>query len=128
VRIINFYPWSKDMELLRLNTESDDRLEAFKAQKLLDLVHYLHDQGPEPQIYCHLYIMVLRLSLFVPGKRGLIKVWIDWQDYGVVQDGLPEAYYRLQIMRGKSHLSEDARVKSPKEVEGIICEAFGWSR
>ncbi len=116
------------MELLRLNAQSDDRLEAFKAQRLLDLVHYLHAHSPEPQIYCHFYIMELRLSLFVPGKRVFIKLWIDWKEYGVARDGLPEAYYRLKIKRGQSVLSEDARVKSPQEVEGIICEAFGWSR
>jgi hypothetical protein len=97
------------------------RLDALKGQKLLDLVQLLEAQGPEPRVYARFLLKELMLLT----NNVCVKVWVDWRDYGPLQDGIPQAYYRLQIRRESVALSEDRRAETPEEVERIISQAFG---
>jgi hypothetical protein len=105
---------------------SEDHLEAFKGQKLLELVRYLQAQGPAPRACGHLMLGLLCLMPSGSASQVSVDVWVDWRDYGPLRDGLPEAYYRLQIRRGKAPCTRDARAATPAEAEQIIWEAFGW--
>lgn len=111
--------------LLRM-ASSADRLEAFKGQRLLELVQHLQAQGSAPRACGHFLLGELWLSPYNSSNRVLVKIWVDWQDYSALRDGLPQVHYRLQIQRGKSRLSREARVLTPEEAEQVIWEAFGW--
>ncbi len=56
MQIINLSPKSKDMELpLTQLAASEDRLEALRGKKLLELVRYLRSQGDEPEAHGRLW-------------------------------------------------------------------------
>ena len=128
MRIINLLDLeANDIEApLQQMASSGDRLEAFKGQKLLELVRYLQVQGPAPRACGHLMLKELWLTPYNAANQVLVKVWVDWQDYTPLRDGLPAAYYRFQIHRGNAPLSRDARAATPEEAEQVIWEAFGW--
>jgi hypothetical protein len=116
-----------DIEPLLLEmASSDNRWWSFKGQKLLELVRYLRAQGPNPRACGHLLFGELCLWPYNTANRVWVSVWVDWPDNAPLRDGLPEAYYRLQIPRGKAVLSRDARATTPEQAEQIIWEAFGW--
>jgi len=129
MRIINLLDQeSQDVEpqLLEM-ASSDDHGDAFKAQKLLDLVRHLKGQGAAPTVFGHILNNELWLSPCNDANNVLVKVWIDWFDYAPLKEGLPEAHYRLQIQRGKRVVSLDARAATTTEAEQAIWQAFGWS-
>ena len=129
MRIINLLDLdSQDIEPLLIKmTRSDDRLESFKGARLLELVRHLQAKGPAPTACGHLLLGELWLTPYNVANRVLVKVWVDWFDFAPLKDGLPEAHYRLQIERGKSPVSSDARANTVSEAEHAIWEAFGWS-
>jgi hypothetical protein len=128
MQIINLLdPETHDIETpLRTMALSADRQEAFRGQRLLELVQHLQAQGPVPRACVQLLLRELWLRPYNHANRVLVKIWVDWRDYSPLQEGLPEAHYRLQIQRGKAPLSRDARASTPEEAEQVIWEAFGW--
>jgi len=130
VRIIDLIDESDGFEALLLPVaSSSDRLEAFRGQRLLELVRFLQSRGSVPVAIGTLVFPEFRLSPSNPANKVQVTVWVDWPDYGPVEDGLPKtAYYRLDIRRGNAALSENARADSPEEAERVIWRAFGWMR
>jgi hypothetical protein len=111
---------------MRQMAESDDPLEAFRGQKLLQLVQYLKAKGPAPTSCGNVRSRELWLKPRDLANDVLVKVWVDWFDYSALHDGLPESHYRFQIRRGKRDVTQDARAYSLAEAEKVIWDAFGW--
>jgi len=129
MRIINLLDRaSRDVEpqLLEM-ASSEDRVKAFKAQKLLELVRHLKAQGPAPEACGHVRNNELWLSPYNVANKVLVRVWVDWFDYAPLKEGLPEAHYRLQVQRRERVVSQDVRAASTTEAEEAIWQAFGWS-
>lgn len=122
-------PERSDMEVsLRRLASSPDRLVAAKWQKLLELVHALRADGPNPDALGLIVLDEFWLSPANPANRVLVGVRVDWRDFAPLVDGLPEMHYRMQIQRRGCKLSKDARARTPEEAGRIIRDAFGWSR
>ena len=120
---------SRDIKVpLRLMAESDDPLTAAKGERLLELVRRLEAQGPAPCVTGLVSRGQLWLNAHRPHPRVSVRVWVDWPDYGPVQDGLPLVHYRIQADRPGSPLTTDARARSPEEVEPVLWKAFGLAR
>ena len=130
MRIINLnHPESHAIEppLVKM-ASSEDRLEALKGRKLLELVRHLQAQGPAPQVCGSLVLRhELWLMTYNLANQVLVKVWVDWQDYGPLFDGLPVAHYRLQFKGENSAISENARAGRPEEAEQVLLKAFDSS-
>jgi hypothetical protein len=108
---------------------SADRMEAFVAQRMLELVRFLHRRGQMRTAIGMLFFPELWLSPFPFGNKVNVTVWVDWVDYSPAKDGLPlSAYYRLDIKRDGAALSHNERVHTPEEVERVLWDAFGWGR
>ncbi len=82
-------------------------------------------QNPDPTTWGNRLSREMRRR-FPSKPKVCVSVWVDWQDYTPLRDGLPEMHYRFQVKRPGKTISEDARTKDPVEAERIICEAFGW--
>jgi hypothetical protein len=115
---------SKDIEppLVKM-AASNDRLVALKGRKLLELVRHLKAQGPTPGALGSLLLS----ELWLQSSRASVQVWVDWQDYGPMCDGLPVTHFRLQLKRENAIVSQEARTASLEEAEQFILQAFGWS-
>jgi hypothetical protein len=112
---------------LRALATDPDRLTSARGRMLLELVEYLHAQGPAPRACGHLSLDELVLFPSHPSAKVSVQVWADWPDYGPARDGLPVMHYRLQIRRPGSPLSRDERAATPAEAERVIWQAFGWA-
>jgi hypothetical protein len=106
---------------LREKSLSEDRIVAACGRKLLALVVYLHSRGPAPRASATLFQNELWITLRHP-SRG-VRVWIDWQDFGEVRDGLPVMHYRIQIDKPNSELSENMRLATLVEAACQILTA-----
>jgi hypothetical protein len=128
MRIVNVMDLEADdiVSPLRALSADPDRLAAARGRMLLDLVEYLHAQGPAPRACGHLLLDELILFPAHPSRKVSVRVWADWPDYGPARDGLPVMHYRLQVQRPGSHLSWDERAATPAEAERVIWQAFGW--
>lgn len=127
MQIINPLDASRDIEpaLMQL-ASSDNPLEALKGQKLLELVRHLKTQGPSPTAGRQLVLRELWLVPYNDAKGRCLQIWVDWNDYGPLRDGLPETHFRLSMRRGNGTLSIDARAKTVEDAGQVIYEAFGW--
>ena len=114
--------------LLEQLAQETDRLASTRWRKLLELVHVLQSDGPNPEAWGQVFGDCLWLSPPNTANKVHVKIWMDWQDHGPTVDGLPTMHYRIQINRPSSKLSEDARVERPEQVRQIIWKAFGWLR
>jgi hypothetical protein len=122
---IIYFPKSRDVRAeLTAMASSHRRLDALRGQKLLALLQHLEAEATEQRVYARLLLKELTFS----ANAVAVKVWVDWNDYGPVQDGIPQAHYRLQIQRENLALSEDIRTETPEEVRRVISQAFGWSQ
>lgn len=113
--------------LQRLAAEFDT-LSAIRWQKLLELVRALRADGPNPTAWGLILGEELQLSPPNPANRASARIWVDWRDYGPVENGLPVMHYRIQVQRPGSRLSAEVRTADPDEVRQVIWEAFGWVR
>lgn len=118
-----------DMEpLLQERVSSSEGLGAARWQMLLELIRFLGIEGPLPEVWG----LILRDELCIysgdSANRVTVNVRVDWVDYAPLRSELPDMHYRLQIKRQGAQLSQDARTKSPDEVQAIIRESFGWSK
>lgn len=116
-----------EAQLLR-RISGENTIDDGRARLLLELVRHLRRQGSAPRAFGHVVGDELWLSLANSANRVLVKVWLDWRDYGALRDGVPVMHYRLQYRRGKAGLSTDARAESPEDAERAVWEAFGWNR
>ena len=128
MRIVNVAnPEAGDIEApLRAPAAGPDRLTAARGRKLLELVQYLHAQGPAPRACGHVILNELALFPGHPSERVAVRVWADWPDYGPAEGGLQVMHYRLQVRRPGQALSRDVRAATPAEAEAVIRESFGW--
>jgi hypothetical protein len=116
-----------DIEIpLRRLASSPQPVVAARWSKFLELVEVLRADGPHPEVQG--LILCDELMLTRRGNLATVRVRVDWRDYAPLRDGLPEMHYRVQIEPRFAKLSREVRTRSPEEVEGIIREAFGWSR
>ena len=110
---------------LHVLAESEDRLRAAKAQRLLELVLCLEAQGPAPQVGGS----VFSDELWLNGRRGAppvhVAVRMDWKDFGPVEQGLPVMHYRVRVRRAGTVLTEDARLGTSQEASKVIMQSFG---
>lgn len=120
-------PCDIEVPLQRLAVDSDT-ISAAQWQKLLELVRALRADGPNPTAYGLILGRELHLWPPTPAIRASVRIWVDWQDYGPVENGLPVMHYRIQVKRPGSQLSADIRTTVPDEVRRIIWEVFGWVR
>src|SRR5262245_10775989 len=104
---------------------SEDRLQAAKGQRFLELVKHLQSQGPAPTACGLIVLDELWLTPANRANRASVRVWVDWLDNGPLRDGLPAMHYRLQAERPGASLSRDTRAKTPEEASQAIFEAFG---
>ncbi len=114
-------------EALQRRIVSSDRLAAARWSKLLELARVLKEDGPYPEVWSCLLCDVLHMGPSNSANRVSVDIWMDWQDYGPVSDGLPVLHYRLQIRRGTAPRSTDARADRPEKARDLILQAFGWS-
>jgi hypothetical protein len=106
---------------LRALVASPERITAVRSAMLIELVQYLQSRGPNPRVVARFSPHELRISLHHPHR--VVTVWIDWQDYGEGRDGLPMMYYRVQINRSDSPLSDNHRVATTVEAACLIITA-----
>jgi hypothetical protein len=129
MQILGPFPDEPDIEAeLSRRASDEDRICAFQARLLLELVRHLQAQGSAPRAFGRLFLDDLWLSPVRSVDPIIIKVWADWRDYGPSRDGVPVMHYRMQFRRGKAGLSTDVRAERPEDVEQIVWEAFGWNR
>ena len=128
MRIIDMLDPDRDdlLDTLGYYAADTDRLSAARARMLVDLVERLLGQGPSEQAYGELCGGELWLQPCRPAGTTSVKVWPDWRDCGPVRDGLPVMYYRLEVRRPGSGLSDDDRIPTAAAAAQAIRRAFGW--
>jgi hypothetical protein len=113
---------------LRRLASSPERVVAAQWQKILELAELLRADSPYPEVWGLICGDELSLHPSNSANRVTVRIRVDWQDLGPLEDSLPVMHYRIQIERPGAKLSTDAWTRSPQEAEQIIREAFGWSR
>lgn len=130
VKILNLLsPQEPDVKpALRLLGNTGDRITARKMQMLVDLVGFLEEDGPARLAFAHIYQHEIWLTPANQYNRAMVKITVDWPDYGPLRDGMPAMHYRLQITRRAGAAIRDGRSPDIKEIRRLIFERFGWSR
>ena len=128
VRIVNLLSIEEpDLKpALRHMANDHDSIIARIGQMLLDLLNHLEADGNAPLVFAQIYCHEMWLSPANQYNRAMVKIGVDWPDYGPLRDGLPAMHYRLQISRRVGGPSRDGRSRDIAEVKRLICEAFGW--
>jgi hypothetical protein len=106
---------------LRSLAESSERMTAARSRMLLELVEYLQSRGPTPTAGVTFFSNELWISLRHPERS--VTVWVDWNDYGEIRDGMPVMHYRVQICRPDSELSDNHRATTMVEAACLILTA-----
>jgi hypothetical protein len=98
--------------------------QAAKAARFLELLDYLENLGPGPEIYADLFMDELWLKSVQNPRRGTVEIAIDWQDYGQVQDDTPIMHYRMRVRPGVKKLSIERRTRKVEEVGQFLSEVL----
>ena len=62
-----------------------------------------------------------------PRERNVhLEVWVDWKDYGPIENGVPKMHFRVRATRAGNITFEDARAKDIAEAEEFIRKVIGW--
>lgn len=93
---------------------------------LIDLVDFLEEDGPAPLTFAHISQHEIWITAANQYNRAMVKITVDWPDYGPLHDGLPAMHYRLQITRRAGAPIRDGRSTDMKEVRRLFFEGFGW--
>lgn len=81
---------------LRRMTAGSDALQALRGRLLLELVRGL-EEAAGPRVVAILILRELVLSVGSRVASPVVRVGVDWRDYGPLRDGLPIAHYRVRI-------------------------------
>jgi hypothetical protein len=121
MQFVTIFPDNDVFAQAREQAASLDPVRAACGRMMLELMDYLQSRGPTPQASAIFFRNVLSIGLRTP-TRG-VRVWVDWQDYGAVRDGLPVMHYRVDVDRPDSKLSENHRANTMVEAACLILTA-----
>jgi hypothetical protein len=124
---VSFEPCDIEVPLQRL-ASSPDRRAAARWQLLLNLVRVLRSECRYPEVSGFIIGHEMCLSPASQTSEVWVRIWADSRDYGLVRDGLPILYYRVQVKRLEAPLSADARIERAEEVGRLLEQAFGGIR
>jgi len=107
---------------LRKLAASPKPVPAHKGRLLLELALHL-ENCPGPRVVGHLMLEDLWLQA---GGRGnaSVRVSVDWQDYGPLDNGLPLMHYRVWLKRPNEVLSQETRTGDVDEAARAVVKAL----
>jgi len=106
-------------------TGSENKVQARKADKLLELVRYVEERPPSYRVFGILH-PTDQLSLTCGSNRVSVQIWMDWHDYGPIEDGVPIMHYRADLRNSDHELQSEIRTKELEEIRQFLLQAFGW--
>jgi hypothetical protein len=105
-------------------TDSGDKVQAHKAERILELVRYLEEWPPS-----HRALAILHLTdqLWITfGRRPKVasaRIRIDWKDYGPVEDGIPIMHYRIEVKTPGDKVWSEIRTRELEEIRQFLARA-----
>src|SRR6185369_16451191 len=106
---LRHYPPTEIQDEIKKLIQNEVRVQTRRWEVLLELMHYLRAQGPNPRTSGMIFGQELWLTPFSAANKVLVKIWADWQDFGPLVDGIPVMHYRIQSERRGHGFSTDAR-------------------
>jgi len=99
---------------------SENKVQARKADKMLELVRYLEDRPPSHRVFG-----VLTDQLWLTYHRVSVRIWMDWPDYGPMEDRVPIMHYRVDVKHFGDEVRSEIRTKELEEIRQFLLQAFG---
>jgi hypothetical protein len=104
-----------------------DPLESLKQRRLCELIDALESSGPSPEV-CAVLIGVRDPEILFANNGVVVKVRVDWMDYGPLSNGPPATHFRVVARRdGVDGASDESRHVSTEEAARAIASALAAS-
>lgn len=101
-----------------------DPLESLKQQRLRELIDALESSGPTP-IVCAVLLGIPCPEMMLSNEDMVVKVRVDWMDYGPWSNGLPATHFRVDVKRAGAYgSSKETRHVSTEAAAALIVSAL----
>ena len=106
-------------------TGSENKVQARKAEKVLELVRYLEDRPPFHRVFGILHLTD-QLSLVYGRERNRVsvRIWMDWPDSGPIEDGAPIMHFRADLRNSDHEVRSEIRTRGLEEIRQFLLQAF----
>jgi hypothetical protein len=102
-----------------------DPLESLKQRRLCELIDALESSGPTPEV-CAALVGFRDPEILFSSNDVVVKVRVDWMDYGPLSNGLPATHFRVVVRRdGAYGPSDESRHVSADQAAETIAMAVG---
>ena len=104
---------------LRRMKVSANPSQALRGRRLLELVGRL-EECPGPRAVGNIILDELHIAAGSRETSPVVRISVDWPDYGALRDGLPVSHYRIRVERPNAVLSEESRTPDADEAGRMI--------